>query len=95
MAFRAHVSAAPLKRMGRVTPIAERPYFPRSRERGPIEAASDPSSATIRSASFRAHVSAAPLKRVVAGHYVVVDSAVFPRSRERGPIEAAPIAALI
>ncbi len=60
--------------------------FPRSSERGPIEASRRP--AAIRSSSnFRAHLSAAPLKQHAArlDDFLAVE---FPRSSERGPIEA-------
>src|SRR5271157_366579 len=83
--FRAHVSAAPLKR--------SRPWlgsrgvhtFPRSRERGPIEASALCPTEYPPFMHFRAHVSAAPLKRLRVG-----------RRRRDGPhfrahVSAAPL----
>src|SRR5579885_3290495 len=61
--------------------------FPRSSERGPIEASSR-SCRTIRPLHhFRAHPSAAPLKLETADTEFLLEE-VFPRSSERGPIEA-------
>ena len=60
--IRAHVSAAPLKPLEFWLTPRMPVTFPRSRERGPVEARR-----TVRfrleSTYFRAHVSAAPLKR--------------------------------
>ena len=60
--------------------------FPRSRDRGPIEAP------LVRIyfffvGYFRDHVIAAPLKPVLSG-FAMAGAALFPRSRDRGPIEA-------
>ena len=60
--------------------------FPRSRERGPIEASTN-FVTPMYFRNFRAHVSAAPLKRIRLPAAQRLRLA-FPRSRERGPIEA-------
>ena len=85
--FRAHVSAAPLKRQFRDRCTCRNHSFPRSRERGPVEAPSRdaPRDQFVR---FRAHVSAAPLK-LGSKRLSYHSSCLFPRSRERGPVEAA------
>ena len=87
-AFRAHVSAAPLKSFRPARLPTPAPAFPRSRERGPIE--------VIR-VIFEAGNSRAPFPRsrergpIEVGRNVERDAtegrAGFPRSRERGPIE--------
>ncbi len=60
--------------------------FPRSTERGPIEALRGRSS-NAPTRRFRARQSAAPLKP--EGVEVLrLEQDVFPRSTERGPIEA-------
>jgi len=64
--------------------------FPRSRERGPIEAMYIGLMSNPDATGFRAHVSAAPLKQLVFVQLQQV-AAWFPRSRERGPIEARPL----
>ena len=60
--FRAHRSAAPLKPDPRRTSFAIGAQFPRSSERGPIEAIGVGSRVDPRAGDFRAHRSAAPLK---------------------------------
>src|SRR5579883_521721 len=60
--------------------------FPRSSERGPIEAAI-PRNLSIHSCHFRAHPSAAPLKPI-SKPFTFSATKTFPRSSERGPIEA-------
>ncbi len=61
--------------------------FPRSSERGPIEAICRRNRAIFRYRHFRAHPSAAPLKHAIIESDTVINGA-FPRSSERGPIEA-------
>src|SRR6516225_4076730 len=63
-----------------------RSQFPRSIERGPIEACY-PRPRLAPLPYFRAQLSAAPLKQGVR-HYKIILAAQFPRSIERGPIEA-------
>src|SRR5271157_1101036 len=63
--------------------------FPRSRERGPIEAWRGLRGGARDRAHFRAHVSAAPLKQLKFQR-LELGLRIFPRSRERGPIEAGP-----
>ena len=61
--------------------------FPRSHERGPIEAVLIGSDDVAAMRTFRVHTNAAPLKR--KPHLRSVGpSPSFPRSHERGPIEA-------
>src|SRR5579875_719098 len=85
--FRAHLSAAPLKRR-RFGCIGGRSLlFPRSFERGPIEAKKPLVCVSWRSSYFRAHLSAAPLKLLHSLHFAPL-YLEFPRSFERGPIEA-------
>ena len=62
MSFRAHQSAAPLKRVIFILIVGLPFELPRSPERGPIEASRLLVSFAIP-AAFRAHQSAAPLKR--------------------------------
>ena len=84
--FRVHTNAAPLKP---VPTIARRPVpviFPRSHERGPIEAI--PTQPPFRSFyTFRVHTNAAPLKPILRLGVLTLRQP-FPRSHERGPIEA-------
>ena len=61
--FRAHVSAAPLKQYKEFCLPSSGSKFPRSRERGPIEADRRWAQGWWFGWYFRAHVSAAPLKR--------------------------------
>ncbi len=61
--------------------------FPRSRERGHIEATLSVASTNARP-RFRAHVSAATLKREAQVAFYLKQLGAFPRSRERGHIEA-------
>ncbi len=61
--------------------------FPRSAERGSIEALASPSTLTPCAVSFHVRLSVAPLKP--CGRVVLpVNEAMFPRSAERGSIEA-------
>src|SRR5258708_15976891 len=61
--------------------------FPRSRDRGPIEAMKCRGSTAAARKHFRDHVIAAPLKHHT--HRTVrLILAPFPRSRDPGPIEA-------
>ena len=85
--FRAHPSAAPLKHP-EFSPLYEAGKgFPRSPERGPVEARTSMRRASWRG-YFRAHPSAAPLKQFQS--LPSLPSLVrFPRSPERGPVEAA------
>ncbi len=62
--------------------------FPRSIERGPIEALIPGQRATAKIQNFRARLSAAPLKLSGLGAGRRLHSSGFPRSIERGPIEA-------
>ena len=84
--FRAHMSAAPLKRFSVAYTFATLAFLPRSHERGPIEADSLPLR-TRRQTPFRAHMSAAPLKPE-EGREAELLVERLPRSHERGPIEA-------
>src|SRR5437660_1637246 len=59
--FRAHMSAAPLKPRWRESAPALPLEFPRSHERGPIEAFVPRNHLSVNG-HFRAHMSAAPLK---------------------------------
>src|SRR5579883_2980962 len=61
--------------------------FPRSPERGPIEAQRVVEISSRTWQYFRAHLSAAPLKQY-KGQYSHSSKREFPRSPERGPIEA-------
>jgi hypothetical protein len=61
--------------------------FPRSTERGPIEASSGNSCVTDNASDFRVQQNAAPLKRGI-DYPIYVSFLLFPRSTERGPIEA-------
>ena len=84
--FRALLSAAPLKPPSFLSRVAMSALFPRSPERGPIEA--DLESLFIGTyTNFRALLSAAPLKHGRAVRQVD-HLMLFPRSPERGPIEA-------
>ena len=60
--------------------------FPRSHERGPIEAYAR-RWGLRREFYFRAHMSAAPLKQAASRSWRI-SLRPFPRSHERGPIEA-------
>ncbi len=60
--FRAHPSAAPLKLSASDTPRLDELVFPRSSERGPIEAGPKDRDSEFPCSYFRAHPSAAPLK---------------------------------
>jgi len=61
--------------------------FPRSHERGPVEASTTPARTTAARGPFRALTSAAPLKPTC--HSPPKEKpARFPRSHERGPVEA-------
>src|SRR5688572_3043126 len=62
--FRAHVSAAQLKRILENVLLSPPWSFPRSRERGPIEANKVSNSYFQLFSHFRAHVSAAQLKQL-------------------------------
>ncbi len=84
--FRAHLSAAPLKLVLRQRSGSNGSAFPRSSERGPIEALLAEQCHQNLS-YFRAHLSAAPLK-LVPERDIGEGEVVFPRSSERGPIEA-------
>ena len=84
--FRAHVSAAPLKRPRSAESPDKFQDLPRSRERGPVEARQRWRDQAL-AASFRAHVSAAPLKHEL-GVWPGGHPQTLPRSRERGPVEA-------
>ncbi len=60
--FRGHLTAAPLKPAGGVESGNNNPTFPRSPDRGPIEAGRlDP--LELRGGDFRGHLTAAPLKQ--------------------------------
>ena len=85
--FRAHLSAAPLKQLPLASAERWGSIFPRSSERGPIEALGILTMLSTVGNYFRAHLSAAPLKLAnqIAGRRNVTG---FPRSSERGPIEA-------
>ena len=61
LGFRAHVSAAPLKPVNAYLVLEIAAMFPRSHERGPIEARRLRVNRN-QMISFRAHMSAAPLK---------------------------------
>ena len=85
--FRVHPNAAPLKpSVNTQLAAAAKAVFPRSSERGPIEAFSaSPRPSCLR--AFRVHPNAAPLKPFGAAG-LPVSFGRFPRSSERGPIEA-------
>src|SRR5207253_2213783 len=61
---RARSSAAPLKRRGATGQRKKYREFPRSIERGPIEAYTNMRSGATETPSFRARSSAAPLKQI-------------------------------
>src|SRR5579875_2472922 len=85
--FRDHQIAAPLKHDWPAASESPRNQFPRSPDRGPIEAL--PACWGLSASPyFRDHQIAAPLKRaseIRSGEF----SPGFPRSLDRGPIEAA------
>ena len=83
--FRAHVSAAPLKRGIDIRKSTDAARFPRSRERGPIEACFALAGAGAGVGRFRAHVSAAPLKRESQIHGFLIGSGF------RAHVSAAPL----
>ena len=62
--------------------------FPRSNERGPIEAPHPGYAGTPPPSRFRARTSAAPLKLRAYERIASERTREFPRSNERGPIEA-------
>ena len=68
--------------------VAKTLAFPRSSERGPIEAAPYAAALFCDVVYFRAHRSAAPLKRARVHRCSYRRAYGFPRSSERGPIEA-------
>ncbi len=63
--------------------------YPRSHDRGPIEAQRRRSRLPARKATIRGHMTAAPLK-LSSSLMVKVGSIFYPRSHDRGPIEARP-----
>ena len=83
------MSAATLKRAQHARELRRRDVaFPRSRERGHIEARDHASHDSASSSRFRAHVSAATLKHGIDDRVATRRVPRFPRSRERGHIEA-------
>jgi len=81
-----------------MTPAVSKLVFPRSRERGPIEAQSSPFLSPGKNRRFRAHVSAAPLKRDQSGFPVFLMRPLTPPLRPnlrsrcfRAHVSAAPL----
>ncbi len=83
--FRDQLIAAPLKRIDVGSVAAALRAFPRSIDRGPIEAARSRIGRS-RTLDFRDQLIAAPLKPTSAASDVT--ALAFPRSIDRGPIEA-------
>ena len=87
ISFRARLSAAPLKHALEPGPTNGVGFFPRSTERGPVEAVTLRGRGPDRAGPFRARLSAAPLKHAEIAS-IIRANCTFPRSTERGPVEA-------
>ncbi len=82
------MTAAPLKHAGAMNFDAAFGDFPRSHDRGPIEAMFGKDFPCSDPTAFRGHMTAAPLKRGRGRRGRSGGLGRFPRSHDRGPIEA-------
>src|SRR5207237_608545 len=85
--FHAQLSVAPLKHVLLDNLVTELTGFPRSAERGSIEASLLSSAAPTRTTRFHAQLSVAPLKHRAYFEAIRSDDS-FPRSAELGSIDA-------
>ena len=92
-AFRVHTNAAPLKPGPGHSSVGERAVFPRSHERGPIEAYLHLLNFALIFFFPRSH-ERGPIEARDFVSDELPDSS-FPRSHERGPIEAVPLGTLL